>query len=54
MAKRANQPFFTAVDGFKKKFEKDAVVPDAIAKKLPGLVYDDGAPKPAKSAAVGD
>lgn len=46
MAKRAKEAFVTAIKTGKVRYTKDQVVPDAIAKKLPDLVYDDGA-KPA-------
>ena len=58
MAKRANQPFTSFVGGARQRFKKDAVVPDAVAAKIPAMVYDDGAddgaddtPAPAKRAA---
>ena len=48
MAKRAIDGFVTATKDGKYRFDKDQVVPAAIAKNVPELVYDDGAP--AKSA----
>lgn len=29
----------------KRNIAKDEIVPDDLAKRVPGLVYDDGAPK---------
>lgn len=49
MAKRAKEGFVTATKDGKYRFDKDQVVPDAIAKNLEALVYDDGAPAPRKS-----
>lgn len=55
MAKRASQPFVTALDPVGKAvFTKDQIVPDAIAKRVPELVYDDGAPEPAKAKKSAD
>jgi hypothetical protein len=52
MAKRASNGFVIATKDGKYRFNKDQIVPDAIAKH-PGAamnVYDDGAPaKTAKS-----
>lgn len=45
MAKRASETFHTCAGqkSGKATFSKDQVVPAAVAKLLPGLVYDDGA-----------
>lgn len=48
MAKRAKEGFVTATKDGKYRFDANQVVPDAIAKNLARLVYDDGAPAPAK------
>lgn len=53
MAKRANQ-FFVSFVGGRRRFEKDALVPDDVAAQAPELVYDDQPapePKPTKRAA---
>lgn len=47
MAKRAAETFITAantVDGRRRVFRMDEVVPDDVAKVVGTLVYDDGAP----------
>lgn len=44
MAFRANQGFSTWIGGARRRFAKDAVVPDEIASEAPALVYDDGVP----------
>lgn len=52
MALRANQAFVVATKDGKKRYEKDAVVPNDIAKGREALVYDDAPKAPAKKAAA--
>lgn len=54
MAFRASETFYAGdKDKRRRQFIKDAPVPADVAKKLPHLVYDDGADKRAvKSAAA--
>lgn len=48
MAKRANQSFVIAVDKHGKRiYQKDQIVPSDVAKRVPGLVYDDTDQPPA-------
>ena len=48
MAKRALESFVVALPDGKRRYQKDSVVPDEIAKGRDALVYDDGAPAPVK------
>lgn len=47
MAKRASETFVIALKDGKRAFEKNQEVPADVAKKVPNLVYDDGAKTPA-------
>ena len=51
MAKRAAETFVIALEDGKRVFQKDGPVPGDVAKKVPDLVYDDGAKTAAAAAA---
>jgi len=54
MAKRAVETFHIALEDGTRTYEKDAVVPSAVARKCADLVYDDDAKSAKKVAAQVD
>ena len=54
MPYRANQAFTTWINGEKRRFKQNAIVPEEIARKVLALTYDAAAepePKPLKRPA---